>query len=61
MDSPAELAGYSNLRFQGTPALFWRNGNMTIFVMTTDGRLAQIFDTNRWNLDFPAELAGQGQ
>ncbi|HSA62293.1 MAG TPA: hypothetical protein VLE03_08645, partial [Nitrospiraceae bacterium] len=26
-------------------------------VLTTDGRLGQVWDTDRWNLDFPADLS----
>lgn len=29
-----------------------------IYAITTNGRLAQILDTNKWNVDFPAEIAG---
>ena len=62
LDFPAELAGQPSLRFQGAPAVFGRDlaGNKkSIYAITQDGRLAQIWDTTRWNLDFPAELAGQ--
>ena len=62
LDFPAELAGQAGLRFQGSPAVFGRDlaGNTkSIYVVTADGRLAQLWDTDRWNLDFPAELAGQ--
>jgi hypothetical protein len=31
----------------------------SIYVLTTDGRLAQVYDGAGWNLDFPAEAAGQ--
>ena len=60
LDFPAETAGQRGLRFQGSPAVFPTNagGNKkSIYVLTTDGRLAQIWDTDRWNLDFPAEVA----
>jgi hypothetical protein len=63
LDFPAEKAGQGGLRFQGTPAVFQTSteGNKkSIYVLTNDGRLAQIWDTDRWNLDFPAEKAGQG-
>jgi hypothetical protein len=30
-------------------------GKKAIYVITTDGRLAQLWDTHVWNLDFPAE------
>ena len=62
LDFPAESAGQAGLRFQGSPAVFPTNaaGNKkSIYLITTDGRLAQVWDTNRWNLDFPAESAGQ--
>ena len=26
------------------------------YAVTTDGRLTQLWDTDRWHLDFPAEL-----
>ena len=32
----------------------------SIYAVTTDGRLAQIWDTTKWNLSFPAELANAG-
>ena len=61
LDFPAELAGHSDLRFTGSPAVFGKDpgGNkVLIHSVTTDGRLVQIYDTDRWYLDFPAELAG---
>jgi hypothetical protein len=69
-DFPAEEANngqFQNLRFQGAPAVFSRGGppetggKKSIYVITTDGRLVQLWDTDRWNLDFPAEEANNGQ
>jgi Lysyl oxidase len=62
LNFPAEDAGSANLRFQGTPAVFGRDlalNTKSIYVVTTDGRLAQVYDGAGWNLDFPAEAAGQ--
>ena len=62
LDFPAELAGQPGLRFRGAPAVFGRDAGAnkkSLYAITTDGRLAQVWDTDRWNLDFPAELAGQ--
>jgi subtilisin family serine protease len=62
LDFPAEKASQPNLRFAGGPAVFGRDAaanKKSIYAITTEGRLAQIWDTTRWNLDFPAELAGQ--
>ena len=62
LDFPAELAGQPALRFQPGVAVFGRDAaenRKSIYAVTTDGRLAQVWDTDRWNLDFPAELAGQ--
>ncbi|MFA5179674.1 MAG: hypothetical protein WC405_00010 [Syntrophales bacterium] len=64
LDFPAEKAGQGKLRFQGTPSVFPDNAaenKKSIYLLTTDGRLAQIWDTDRWLLDFPAEKAGQGE
>jgi hypothetical protein len=61
VDFPAELADppFNNLRFQDSIAAFpTGSGRKAIYAVTTDGRLAQIWDTNKWNVDFPAELAG---
>jgi hypothetical protein len=73
VDFPAEVAGPAGLRFQGgiagiavppapaSGAVFptkAEENKKDIYAITTDGRLAQIWDTNQWNLDFPAELAG---
>jgi hypothetical protein len=56
---PAELAGYPNLKFQPGVAVYPRPGGLTcIYAVTTDGRLAQLWDTPSWRLDFPAEAAG---
>jgi hypothetical protein len=62
LNFPAEEAGQGALRFQGAPAVFPTNAaanKKAIYVVTTDGRLAQISDTDRWTVDFPAEEAGQ--
>src|SRR6187549_2390837 len=56
LDFPADLAGCSDLRFQPGLAVFATNAaanKKSIYAVTTDGRLAQIWDTNTWNLDFP--------
>ena len=61
LDFPAEAAGSPNLRFQGSPAVFGRNpvrNTKSIYAVTTDGRLAQVYDAEGWHLDFPAEAAG---
>jgi hypothetical protein len=61
LDFPAERAGHPDLRFAGSPAVFprdWDHNKKSIYAVTTDGRLAQIWDTNHWHLDFPAESAG---
>ena len=67
IDFPAEAAngsfppGFAKIRFQGTPAVFGREpspatgGKKSIYVITTDGRLVQLWDTDVWNADFPAE------
>jgi hypothetical protein len=63
LDFPAELAGHAQLRFKGIAAVFPTNAadnKKSIYAITTDGRLAQIWDSNQWELDFPAELAGHG-
>ena len=63
LDFPAEAAGQGGLRFQNGVAVFATNASAnkkSIYAITTDGRLAQVWDTGRWNLDFPAEAAGQG-
>ena len=63
LDFPAEAAGQAALRFAGSPAVFGRDlvhNTKSIYAITTDGRLAQVYDAaNGWNLDFPAEAAGQ--
>jgi len=61
-DFPAEAAGHAGLRFKGIPAVFPTNAaanKKSIYAITNNGRLAQIWDTDRWNLDFPAEAAGR--
>ena len=63
IDFPAEATNQPSLRFQGSPAVFGRDpaGNKkSIYAVTTDGRLVQIWDTTQWNLSFPAELANAG-
>jgi hypothetical protein len=60
MDFPAEQAGFTDVRFQGSPAVFPTNAagfEKGIYAITTDGKLAQIWDTDRWWMDFPAEKA----
>ena len=62
LDFPAESAGHASLRFQGSPAVFGRDparNLKSLYVMTKEGRLAQVWDDNGWHLDFPAESAGQ--
>jgi hypothetical protein len=57
---PAELAGQAGIRFQGAPAACptdFGNNKKAILVVTTDGRLAQVWDADRWHLDFPFEAA----
>ena len=59
---PAEQAGQPNLRFQGSPAVFGRDpaaNRKSLYAITTDGRLIQVWDTTQWNHDFPAAAAGQ--
>ena len=61
VDFPAELGGFPGLRFAGCPAVFGRDpvaNTKSIYSVTTDGRLAQVWDADRWNVDFPAELGG---
>jgi hypothetical protein len=31
------------------------NNTKSIYVMTADGRMAQVWDDNGWHLDFPVE------
>jgi nitrogen fixation protein len=60
LDFPAEASGHPTLRFQGSPAVFGRDltrNTKSIYVVTTDGRLAQVWDDNGWHLDFPAEAS----
>ncbi len=59
LDFPAELAGQAALRFSPRVAVFPRSAasnKKSVFVATSDGRLAQIWDTNQWNLDFPIDV-----
>ncbi len=60
IDFPAEHGreDLQTLRFQGSPAAVVRNpatGKKAIYAITTEGRLAQLWDTHVWNIDFPAE------
>jgi hypothetical protein len=58
LDSPAAAAGYADLRFQNSPAVFGRDparNTKSIYAVTRDGHLAQIYDADGWHLDFPAE------
>ena len=63
LDFPAEAADqgqFAGLRFIGSPAVFGRDparNLKSIYAVTSDGRLAQIYDQNGWNLDFPTEAA----
>ena len=62
VDFPVEHTDQPGLRVRPTPAVFVREtaGNKkSIYAVTSEGRLAQIWDTDQWNLDFPAELAGR--
>jgi len=62
LDFPAEAANQPTLRFQSAAAVFGRDpadNKKSLYAITTDGRLAQVFDTTKWNLDFPAEAANQ--
>jgi hypothetical protein len=62
LDFPAEAAGQASLRFEGSPAVFGRDpmrNTKSIYAMTIEGRLAQVYDGAGWHLDFPAEAAGQ--
>ncbi|WP_433325291.1 S8 family peptidase [Spirillospora sp. CA-294931] len=64
LDFPAELAGSQELRFQGSPTVFARDPGRnlkTVYAVTSEGRLAQVWDHEGWNIDFPAELAGAGE
>lgn len=64
-DFPAENTAAANLRFQGNPAVFARQnqpdaegGKKSVYTITTDGRLVQLWDTTTWHADFPAEAPG---
>ena len=60
LDFPAEAAGQAGLRFLGSPAVFGRDlarNTKSIYVVTSEGRLAEVYDQDGWNLDFPAEAA----
>lgn len=53
---------WRSLRFQNGVAVFPTNATAnkkSIYVVTTDGQLAQVWDTTSWNLVFPAALAEQ--
>ena len=57
LDFPAANAGHGDLRFLSSPAVFGRdlvNNKKSIYAITDDGQLVQIWDDNRWHLDFPA-------
>ena len=64
LDMPAEY-GYLTTKvsnFQGSPAVFAVSqtpadtaGKKCIYAITADGHLVQMWDTNQWNLDWPAE------
>jgi hypothetical protein len=59
MSFPAELAGYFG-RFRPGAVVFGRDpaaDKKSIIAVTTNGRLVQLWDTERWNSNFPAELA----
>lgn len=50
------LVENAGVRFQGSPAAFLRpDGKICIYVLTTDGRLVQVWNDPRWVFDFPAE------
>jgi hypothetical protein len=60
VDFPAENAGQAGLRFQSGPAVFPTNApanKKSIYVVTSDGRLAQVWDDVAWHLDFPLQTA----
>jgi hypothetical protein len=62
IDFPAEMAGEVGLQFEHCPAVFGRDpalNTKSLYAVTTTGRLAQIWDTNNWNIDFPAEATDQ--
>ncbi|MEU9841770.1 hypothetical protein AB0C69_21370 [Actinomadura sp. NPDC048032] len=62
VDFPAERTDQPDVRFRQTPAVFVREtagDKKSIYAVTSEGRLAQVWDTDRWNIDFPAELAGR--
>jgi hypothetical protein len=64
LNFPAEAAGSANLRFQCTPAVFGRDlalNTKSIYVATTDGRLAQVYDAAGWHLDFPGRGCWAGK
>jgi hypothetical protein len=59
MSFPGELAGYFG-RFRPGAVVFGRDpiaDKKTIIAVTTNGRMIQLWDTDRWNSNFPAELA----
>lgn len=62
LDFPCELAGYPELRFANTIDGFARFTDVSrknFYLVTSDGRLAQVWDESEWKLDFPAELGGR--
>ena len=59
-DFPAEMAGYTGT-FKAGVAVFPTNVSTikkAIYAVTSNGRLAQIWDTTSWNISYPAEDAG---
>lgn len=52
-----ESVGRPDLRFQAVAAMQAASGKKEVFLLTPSKRLAHVYDTDRWNLDFPAELA----
>ncbi len=66
LDFPADAAGRGSLRFSGQVCMGIRDAGSnlkTIVAVTSDGRLAQLWDDpggRGWNLDFPADAAGRG-
>ncbi|MEU0054710.1 hypothetical protein, partial [Streptomyces sp. NPDC006309] len=65
IDFPAEAAAAATHipvpTFVGSPAVFGRDparNTKSIYAITTDGKLAQVWDDNGWHIDFPAEATG---
>jgi hypothetical protein len=61
LDYPAALSGHGGLRFQGRVDVdgHGTRGEVEIFALVTDGRIAHFFDEGTWKSDFPAEIAGR--